>query len=79
MGGNISDTATVAGGVNPTGTMTFTAYGPNDPTCVGTPAFSSTTTVTGNGAYPSASFTTALAGAPTDRGTRGAAKVTTIV
>lgn len=37
----ISDTATLSGGVNPTGTITFTVYGPNDATCGGTPAFTS--------------------------------------
>ena len=36
-GGTISDTGTLAGGVNPTGTITFTVYGPNNATCTGTP------------------------------------------
>ena len=33
VGTNISDSATLSGGFSPTGTITFRAYGPNDPTC----------------------------------------------
>jgi Ice-binding-like len=33
LGGTISDTATVSGGVNPTGTITFQLFGPNDAAC----------------------------------------------
>ncbi len=40
--GSISDTATLTGGNNPTGTITFRAYGPNNASCSGTPAFTST-------------------------------------
>jgi hypothetical protein len=39
IGSPISDTATVSGvgaGLQPTGTVTFTLFGPNDPTCAGT-------------------------------------------
>ena len=61
-GGAISDTATLSGGVNPTGTITFTLFGPNNATCTGTAIFTSTATVTGNGTYPSGSFTTVSAG-----------------
>ena len=61
-GGNISDTATLSGGVNPTGTITFTVFGPNNATCAGPPAFTSMTSVTGNGSYPSGNFTAVLAG-----------------
>ncbi len=43
--GTLSDTATVTGGPPPapvpTGTVTFTVYGPNNPTCSGTPVFTS--------------------------------------
>src|SRR5574341_539600 len=38
--GTISDTATLAGGYNPTGTITFNLYGPNDASCA-TSIFSS--------------------------------------
>ncbi len=61
-GGTIGDTATLSGGVNPTGTITFDLFGPNNATCTGTAIFTSTATVTGNGSYPSAMFTTVAAG-----------------
>ncbi|HEX2054381.1 MAG TPA: Ig-like domain repeat protein [Actinomycetota bacterium] len=57
IGNPISDTATLSGGFNPTGTITFTAYGPDDPTCTGEPAFTSTVPVNGNGTYQSGDFT----------------------
>ena len=63
LGGTISDSAVLSGGVDtPTGSITFDAYGPADPTCTGTPAFTSTSTVSGNGTYGSADFTTSAAG-----------------
>src|SRR2546427_1872467 len=60
-GQTIQDMATLAGGVNPGGTITFTLYGPFDPTadpgtCTnGTAAGSAT--VTGNRTYPSSAVT----------------------
>ena len=67
VGADVTDTATLsgggAGGLAPTGTITFTAYGPDDPTCAGTVAFTSTVTVSsGNGSYTSAAFGTPSAG-----------------
>ncbi|HET7471878.1 MAG TPA: hypothetical protein VFJ71_02025 [Candidatus Limnocylindrales bacterium] len=62
VGGDIHDTATLAGGFNPTGTITFRLYGPNDATCTGAVIFSSTVNVNGNGDYDSASFKTSVAG-----------------
>ncbi|GAB4053638.1 hypothetical protein [Catellatospora paridis] len=56
VGKPVSDTATLSGGVNPTGTITFNLYGPNDTTCSRTPVFTSTVTVDGNGVYPSGTF-----------------------
>ena len=53
----ISDSATLANGFNPTGTITFQAFGPNNPTCGGTAAFTSAPAVTGNGVYSSGPFT----------------------
>ena len=45
LGSPISDTATVTGSPatapTPTGTVTFTLFGPGDPTCAGTPVFTS--------------------------------------
>ena len=52
------DTALLAGGVSPGGSMTFTVYGPNDTTCSNPPAFPPMTTpVSGDGSYPSAPVT----------------------
>ncbi|WP_196279351.1 choice-of-anchor A family protein [Catellatospora vulcania] len=62
LGGQIRDTATLAGGQSPTGTITFSLYGPDNATCTGTPVFTSTVPVTGNGNYPSQQFTPTLAG-----------------
>ena len=63
LGGLIHDTATLSGGVAPTGTITFQLFGPNDATCASAPAFTSTVTVSGNGSYASTNFT------PTSTGT----------
>jgi Ca2+-binding RTX toxin-like protein len=60
LGGNVSDTATVVG-ANPTGTVTFTLYGPGDATCSGTPVFTSTNVVIG-GVATSGAFTPTTAG-----------------
>jgi len=62
LGGPVSDTATLAGGNNPTGTITFSLYGPDDGTCAGGVAFTSTAAVTGNGTYSSTPFTPPAAG-----------------
>jgi hypothetical protein len=64
IGGQISDSATLAGGqATPSGTITFSAYGPGDPTCTNTPAFSATVPVnSGNGTYGSGNFTPTTAG-----------------
>ena len=56
-GGAISDTASLTGGVNPTGTITFTVFGPDNATCSGPAVFTSIKTVTGNGNYTSDPFT----------------------
>ena len=63
VGGNVSDTATLSGGFNPTGTITFTLYGPNDATCAGAAIFTSAgVPVSGNGNYSSGNFTPTLPG-----------------
>lgn len=62
LGGAISDTATLIGGAAPTGTITFNLYAPSDPTCAGAPVFTSLVPISGNGSYPSASFTSAAIG-----------------
>jgi uncharacterized repeat protein (TIGR01451 family) len=61
-GGKIHDTATLAGGFQPTGSITFNLYGPNDANCTGAVAFTSTSPVDGNGQYVSGDFTTVLSG-----------------
>src|SRR5262249_38046979 len=61
--GAIADTATIAAGATPTGTLTFSLYGPNDAMCLGAAAFTTTRAVAGNGAYQSPAF------APTAPGT----------
>jgi hypothetical protein len=60
-GTQITDAATLSGGVSPAGTLTFKLYGPGDTGC-GTPLATSTTTVTGDGTYQSAAATAGSAG-----------------
>jgi uncharacterized repeat protein (TIGR01451 family) len=62
VGGDIHDTATLADGFNPTGTITFRLYGPNDATCSKGAIFTDAQTVNGNGDYTSKDFTTSQAG-----------------
>jgi uncharacterized repeat protein (TIGR01451 family) len=62
VGGKIHDTATLAAGFNPTGTITFRLYGPNDSTCTNGAIFTDAATVSGNGDYTSADFTTTQPG-----------------
>ena len=62
LGGAISDTGTLSGGIAPTGTITFNLYGPDNATCAGAAIFTSTVPVSGNGTYSSSSFTPTTAG-----------------
>ena len=62
VGGQITDTATLAGGIGPVGTIVFVVYGPDDANCSGSPAFSIPLTVAGNGDYTSDPFTPSLPG-----------------
>ena len=62
VGGSISDTATLANGFTPTGTMTFALFGPGDATCGAAAVFTSTNSAAGNGSYTSNSFTPTAAG-----------------
>ena len=63
LGGTVSDTATLSGGANPTGTITFTLFGPNDATCSLGPKDTETVTVNGNGVYTTPTgFTSTMAG-----------------
>ncbi len=60
-GGATTATASIRG-ANPTGTLVFKIYGPGNPSCAGTPVFTSDTAVAGNGSYPSAPFTATVGG-----------------
>ncbi len=62
VGQPVADVAHLTGGVNPTGTITFKLYGPNDATCTGTPVGSVTKTVSGDGDYTSPTVTPTGAG-----------------
>ena len=63
IGTVLNDSATLSGGVSPTGTITFNLFGVNDQTCSGAPIFTNTVPVSGNGTYStSAGFTTVVAG-----------------
>ena len=61
LGGPTTDTATINGAA-PTGTITFTVFGPGNLVCAGPPVFTSTKPVSGNGSYTSNGFTPSLAG-----------------
>ncbi|MBO0708392.1 MAG: hypothetical protein J2P44_08520, partial [Candidatus Dormibacteraeota bacterium] len=64
VGAKISDLATVSGGFAPTGSVTFELFGPDDPTCTGTPVHTFTD-IPLSGGPPSAasgSFATTTAG-----------------
>lgn len=50
LGGTVSDTATLTGAFNPTGTITFRLYGPGDTACTGVPVFTSVRSVVTGGA-----------------------------
>ncbi len=62
VGGAISDTATVSGGHNPTGTVTFALYGPADQTCAGNPVFTSADRPLNGGVATSAAYATLAVG-----------------
>jgi hypothetical protein len=57
-----SDTAKVAGGLNPSGTVSFSLFGPTDTTCTGTPVFISANQPLSNGSAASGSFTPTATG-----------------
>jgi Bacterial Ig-like domain (group 3) len=60
-GTSITDTATVSGGFNPTGDVTFDLFAPGDTTCTGTPVFTSTNPLTA-GSATSDPFPTVVVG-----------------
>src|SRR5918992_785139 len=60
-GGDISDTATLTGGFNPTGTVTFKLFAPGDTACA-TPIATRTDTLSGSGTAASGNVTIGAAG-----------------
>jgi hypothetical protein len=63
IGGQIHATATLADTYEPSGTISFAAYGPGDSSCSGTPVFTKTVTVvSGTTSYESGAFTPAAVG-----------------
>lgn len=57
QGSSYYDTAILSNGTSPTGTITFSVYGPGDTTCSMRILPSMTVTVSGNGSYQSPTFT----------------------
>jgi hypothetical protein len=62
IGTILNDTATVTGGSNPTGLVTFNLYGPGDTTCTGTVLYTQDVTLSGGSATTSPGYTTTAAG-----------------
>jgi hypothetical protein len=60
----LNDTGKLAGGNSPTGSITFNLYNPSDTTCSGTPAYTQTVTVSGNGSYSTTNTTSVPANEP---------------
>jgi hypothetical protein len=56
-GEEVADVATLSGGADPTGTVTFELFGPDDAECRGAAVAPSTHPVTGAGTYPSTAVT----------------------
>ena len=56
IGDGLYDDATLSGGNNPTGTLTYYLFDPNDSPCEGSPRATLTTSVSGNGTYASPTF-----------------------
>ena len=61
-GAPIGDTATLSGGINPTGTITFALYGPDDATCSKPAIFTLSLAVNGNGTFVAEGFKPTTAG-----------------
>ncbi len=62
IGSPINDSAVLSGGNAPGGTITFDIFGPNNPSCNGSPVTTLTTGVTGNGTYGSGNWTPTVPG-----------------
>ncbi|MEO7299237.1 MAG: hypothetical protein ABI042_11755 [Verrucomicrobiota bacterium] len=62
LGGSVSNVATLSGGANPTGTITFNLYGITNGICQGAPLFTSQKPVSPGGTTSSASYTPSATG-----------------
>jgi hypothetical protein len=62
VGAIVNDSATLSGGNNPTGTISFNLYGPADTTCAGPALYNPTVTVSSAGASTSPGFATTAVG-----------------
>jgi hypothetical protein len=56
LGGAVGASATL-GGLDPSGNLEFALYGPEDPTCAGSPAYTASVAVSGAGTYEAPAFT----------------------
>jgi hypothetical protein len=63
LGGMVGDEAVLTGGSAESGSILFQLFEPGDPMCTGTPVFTSTVVVTGNGRYVSEPFWPSAPGA----------------
>ena len=57
----LNDTGTLSGGASPGGSITFNLYDPSHTGCTGTPAYTTTVPVSGDGSYTTANTTAATA------------------
>jgi hypothetical protein len=62
VGSTINDEATLTGGFQTSGQLVFRAFGPDNPTCAGTPQYEEAVPVNGNGSYAPAGFVASPAG-----------------
>ncbi len=62
VGAAINDVATLSGGFNPTGSITFNVYAPGDTTCATPISVPPAATVNGAGNYTSGNYTTSAVG-----------------
>ncbi|MGB7686214.1 MAG: hypothetical protein WBL45_10595, partial [Solirubrobacterales bacterium] len=62
VGSTITDEATLTGGFEASGQLTFRAFGPNNQTCAGTPKYEDTVAVNGDDSYSPSGFAPLPAG-----------------
>jgi hypothetical protein len=62
VGGTVTDTATLTGGKNPTGSIEFGLFPPNDPTCSGGVVFRSTVAISDPASVTSEAYSPPVAG-----------------